>query len=126
MSKAPCRIKDLAMECGFGHQAKAGLINSQKAANYCAKYASKTNPATPKNFRRVRASQDWAKLPPFDGDPFLVKARSELLSDFLLRVHWITGVPMDDLLYVWREKLYTERVTNIDTSLPHDMANFVT
>jgi len=126
MSKAPCRIKDLAMECGFGHQAKESMVTSGQAANYCAKYASKTNPATPKGFRRVRASQDWTKLPSFDGDPLLVKSRNELLSDFLLRVHWITGVPIDDLLYVWREKLYTDRVTNIDTLLPHDVVNFVT
>lgn len=116
MCKAPIRIKDLAHECGFGHQAYESLINSSKAANYCAKYASKTNPATPKGFRRVRASQDWAQLPDYEGDPLLVKAKSELLSDFLLRVHWISGVPMDDLLYVWREKLYHDRVTNIDTT----------
>src|SRR5574340_1236878 len=68
LSKAPCRLKDLAMECGFGYQAKESYINSAKAANYCAKYASKTNPATPKGFRRVRASRDWAKLPAFEGE----------------------------------------------------------
>lgn len=117
MSKAPCRIKDLAMESGFGYQATESLINSAKAANYCAKYASKTNPATPKGFRRVRASRDWAKLPPMEGEPYLVRHKNELLSDYLLRVHWISGVPVDDLLYVWTNQLYHDRVTNIVTSI---------
>jgi len=113
---APYRIKDLAHDCGFGYQATESVVTSGQAANYCAKYASKTNPATPKGFRRVRASRDWAKLPPMEGDGLVVRARAELLSDYLLRVHWITGVDIDDLLYVWREKLYTNDVTNIDTS----------
>lgn len=113
---SPYRIKDFAHDCGFGHQATESVVTSSQAANYCAKYASKTNPATPKNFRRVRASRDWHKLPEMEGDPYLVRASDELLSDYLLRVHWISGVPMDDLLYVWRNQLYTDRVTNIDTS----------
>lgn len=117
MSKSPKRLKDLAMECGFGYQAKEKLITSGQAANYCAKYASKTNPATPKGFRRVRASRDWTKLPDFEGEPLLVKAKSELLSDYLLRVHWVSGVPMDDLLLVWTEKLYRDRVTQVNTKL---------
>lgn len=116
LSKAPYRIKDLAHDCGFGYQAAESIINGQKAANYCAKYASKTNPATPKGFRRVRASRDWAKLPDYEGVHLLVKAGKELLSDYLLRVHWVTGVDMDDLLFVWREKLYRDKVTNITTS----------
>jgi hypothetical protein len=104
------------METGFGYQATQTVVTSSKAANYCAKYASKTNPATPKGFRRVRASRDWAKLPDYEGDPLLVRARRELLSDYLLRVHWITGVPLDDLLFVWNNQLYHDRVTNIVTS----------
>lgn len=114
---SPYRIKDLAHDCGFGHQATESVVTSSQAANYCAKYASKTNPATPKNFRRVRASADWAKLPPMESDPYLVRASKEALSDYLLRVHWISGVPMDDLLYVWRNLLYHDRVTNIVTTL---------
>lgn len=111
MRKSPYRIKDLAMDCGFGFEAYERPINSQKAANYCAKYASKINPATPKGFRRVRASRDWAKLPEFAGDPLLVKSRKEFLSDYLFRVHMVSGVPMDDLLEVWSSKLYYDRVT---------------
>jgi len=116
LTPAPYRIKDLAHDCGFGYQATESVVTSCQAANYCAKYASKTNPATPKGFRRVRASLDWAKLPDMEGDALMVRAKSELLSDYLLRVHWITGVDIDDLLYVWREKLYTDRVANITTS----------
>lgn len=122
MISAPRRIKDLAVQCGFGYQATQTPINSQKAANYCAKYASKTNPATPKGFRRVRASQDWAKMPPYDGEPLIVRGKRELLSDYLLRVHWKTGVDIDDLLYVWTNQLYTNDVTNITTSLCKDVA----
>lgn len=111
MEQAPQRIKDLAMYSGFGYEAKESTINSQKAANYCAKYASKTNPATPKGFRRVRASQDWTKLPEYDGVSLLVKSRKEFLSDYLFRVHMYSAVPMDDLLDIWVNKLYYDRVT---------------
>lgn len=117
LSPAPIRIKDLAMECGFGYQATESVVNSGKAANYCAKYASKTNPATPKGFRRVRASRDWAKLPAFEGEPYLVRASNELLSDYLLRVHWVSGVAIDDLLFCWQNKLYRERGINVVTKL---------
>lgn len=117
MVQSPKRLKDLAMECGFGYQAVEKTITSAKAANYCAKYASKTNPATPKGFRRVRASRDWAKLPDYEGDPLLVKAGDELLSDYLLRVHWVSGVVIDDLLFVWRNELYKERCLNVVQSL---------
>lgn len=114
---SPGRLKDVAVSCGFGFEAKQSVVTSQRAANYCAKYASKTNPVTPKGFRRVRCSRNWAKLPPFEGDPLIVRGKRELLSDYLLRVHWVTGVPMDDLLYVWANQLYVDKVTNIDTSL---------
>lgn len=105
------------MECGFGYQATQKLINSAKAANYCAKYASKTNPDTPKGFRRVRASRDWTKLPDFEGDSLLVRAKTELLSDYLLRVHYVSGVPIDDLLYVWSNELARDRVVQTVTKL---------
>lgn len=114
------------MECGFGYQAKEKLIDSPKAANYCAKYASKTNPHTPKGFRRVRASRDWARLPEFEGDPLIVRSKTELLSDYLLRVHWVTGVSMDDLLYVWTNELYRDKVTNIVTSCDNGGTKIVT
>jgi len=117
LRKSPQRLKDLAMECGFGYQAKEKLINSAKAANYCAKYASKVNPATPKGFRRVRASRDWTKLPDYEADPLIVLGKNEFLTDYLLRVNRITGVPMDDLLYLWSYQLYTDKVVNTP-SLP--------
>lgn len=101
MSKAPVRIKDLAMYAGFGWRATESLINSGKAAAYVAKYASKVNPATPKGFRRVRCSQDWAKLPDFTGDPLIVKSRNETTTHYLLRVNEVSGVPIDDLREEW-------------------------
>lgn len=110
MSPSPRRIKDLAMYAGFGWRATESLINSGKAAAYVAKYASKVNPATPKGFRRVRCSRNWAKLPDFIGDPLLVKARSETTTQYLLRVNEVSGVPVDDLRDAWEgmHELYRE------------------
>lgn len=99
--KAPLRLKDVAMQAGFGYQAKEKLIDGPKAMSYVAKYASKQSEAMPKKFRRVRASRDWAKLPPFEGDPLYVKAKDETLAAFLLRVNEATGVGMDTLLERW-------------------------
>jgi hypothetical protein len=73
------------------------LVASWKAAWYVAKYASKTDPAIPFRFRRCRSSRDWSKLPESDLAAFLVKARIEHLSDFLLRVSDATGVEPDVL-----------------------------
>lgn len=101
MQKSPVRLKDLAMYSGFGYEAKEDKINGHKAASYCAKYASKQNPNTPKGFRRVRASRDWAKLPPFSADPLIVKTREETTTDYLLRVHEKTGRDLQSLVDAW-------------------------
>jgi hypothetical protein len=101
MRKSPKRLKDLAMQAGFGFEAKEKKVNSGKAASYVAKYASKQSPATPKNFRRVRSSKDWAKLPESETEPYLVKSRKETITEFLLRVEYITGVDLDTLKDRW-------------------------
>lgn len=101
MRKSPKRLKDLAMECGFGYQATESKVNSGKAANYCAKYASKQSPKTPKGFRRVRASQDWTKLPDKKMDGLIVRARDEKISDYIVRVADITGCTPDMLYDQW-------------------------
>jgi hypothetical protein len=101
MSKSPCRLKDLAMQSGFGYQAEEKIINSSKAASYCAKYASKQNPKTPRGFRRVRASRDWAKLPDYAKKPLIIKARSESTVDYLLRVATTTGESLQDIVDAW-------------------------
>lgn len=110
MSRSPIRLKDLAMQAGFGYQATESLVTSGQAGQYVAKYASKVNPAIPKGFRRVRCSQDWTKLPDFIGDPLLVKARSETTTHYLLRVNEVSGVPVDDLRDAWEgmHELYRE------------------
>lgn len=99
--KSPRRLKDVAMQAGFGFEAKEKVVDGPKAMSYVAKYASKQSQATPKKFRRVRASRDWAKLPPFDGDPLFVKAKDETLANYLLRVNEATGIDMDTLLDRW-------------------------
>lgn len=99
--KSPKRLKDLAMQAGFGYQAKEVRLNSLQAAAYVAKYASKQSDRTPKKFRRVRASRDWAKLPEYEGEPLLVKAKDETLFAYLWRVHEETGVELDTLNDRW-------------------------
>jgi len=98
---APERIKDFAVRCGFGFIADEREINGKGAAAYVAKYASKGAGAIPKNFRRVRSSQDWAKLPDVDSNLLFVKGKSEFVSDYLIRVHEATGVPMESLYSNW-------------------------
>lgn len=99
--KAPYRIKDFAWDRGFGYQATETRVDGPKAASYCAKYASKVSPHTPKGFRRVRASRDWAKMPDQEFFPLIVKSRRETVTEFILRAHELTGVPMDDLYERW-------------------------
>jgi len=89
------------MEAGFGYQAYEKPVDGPKAMSYVAKYASKQHEATPKKFRRVRASRDWAKLPAFGGEALFVKARDETLTNYLQRVNEATGVDMDTLLDRW-------------------------
>jgi hypothetical protein len=91
-------LKDLAWQAGFGFMATEEVVASWKAAWYVAKYASKTDPAIPPRFRRCRTSRDWAKLPDREMASFLVKARSEHLSEYLTRVSEATGV-VQDILY---------------------------
>lgn len=99
--KAPKRLKDMAMQAGFGHQAKEAVVTSDGAAGYVAKYASKSDEAMPRDFRRVRTSRGWAKLPEYHGMPLIVKARKEFLSEYLLRVSDITGVDLETLQARW-------------------------
>jgi len=94
-------IKDLAWLAGFGYQAKDEPIVSGRAGAYVAKYASKHDPAMPRNFRRCRCSRDWAKLPEVELMPYLVKSRNETLSEFIMRVHRETFVSPDMLYERW-------------------------
>lgn len=103
IQKSPVRLKDLAMNSGFGYQADEKRINSAKAANYCAKYASKQNPHTPKGFRRVRASKDWEKLPDKDYPAIIVKSRNESTADYLLRVADFTGADLQAIADKWQD-----------------------
>lgn len=97
-------VKGFAVRAGFGHQATQTIINSQQAAQYCAKYASKQHPATPKGFRRVRPSQNWAKLPKEEAR-LLVKGFDESLVDFFTRVSIVTGLSVEDVYLAWKAEL---------------------
>jgi hypothetical protein len=106
IERMPERSKDLAVKAGFGYQTRRNLcpgetgddpehVTSNGAAAYVSKHSSKQTPCTPPNFRRVRTSQHFAKLPP--RPKLLVKAADENVTDFLLRVESITGRSVDDL-----------------------------
>jgi hypothetical protein len=96
--KAPYRIKDFAASLGFGFQASQSVITGNKAASYCAKYASKTDDRMPKGFRRVRCSRGWEKLPEKEKrDKYLVRAKRERIEDYLIRVQETCNRELDDL-----------------------------
>lgn len=99
--KTPYRVKDYAVHHGFGHQAVQKPIDGGHAASYVAKYASKGGKEIPKGFRRVRASQDWAKLPEKDKEQLFVQAKNETLTQFIMRVANETDCEPDDLLEDW-------------------------
>lgn len=99
--KMHLRIKDFAVSVGFGYQAKEKLVDGPQAGSYVAKYATKQSPSTPKNFRRVRTSKGWTKLPVISLDQLIVKSRNEHTWEYLLRVHDITGVDMKKLQRLW-------------------------
>lgn len=96
------------MLAGFGYQATETRINSRKAAGYCAKYASKVSPKTPKGFRRVRASRDWAKLPEAEYPLILVKSRSETVTAYLTRVSDVYLLPINELWETWNAVMMEE------------------
>lgn len=102
MQKCPGRLKDIAMEAGFGFQATETRVTSTRAANYCAKYASKQGEGMPKGFRRVRASHDWSKLPDVPGKSLLVKRKKEALWEFIIRVSEEIGVDAETLAENWQ------------------------
>jgi len=91
----PYRCKDFAMYHGFGYQAKQKVITSDRAASYCAKYASKVDKRMPKNLRHVRTSQHWTKLPDRTAEPLIVRSRKEKLHDYINRVSDATGVSQE-------------------------------
>lgn len=110
--KAPKRLKDMAVKAGFGHQAKEKPIQSKGAAAYVSKYVTKGDAHMPQGFRRVRTSKDWPKLPPYEGEPFLVPGRKESSLEFILRVHAKTGVDIEELWERYREGW--EKFTDLD------------
>jgi hypothetical protein len=99
---APRRFKDLAVHCGFGHQAWEVEINGSKAISYVSKYASKQGAAMPRNFRRVRISHCWPSLP---SPEYALKVypieKREALSAYLRRMVLTTGHPMEVLRDRW-------------------------
>jgi len=109
-------LKDLAYRAGFGYIALEETVASWKAAWYVAKYASKHDPYIPRNFRRCRASRDWAKLPETAFPPYIVKSRSEHTWEYALRVADQTGVDPEQILFRYRTacNLYEVSYNDLD------------
>lgn len=121
LTAAPKRIKDLAVQAGFGYMADERKINSGKAAAYVAKYASKIDADMPKGFRRVRTSQGWSKLPEMDDAGIIIQKKGEFLSDYLLRVANETGLSPDEILgrytkecQLWRQLGRFEQIDSVE------------
>lgn len=104
MAKCPVRLKDLAMECGFGYEDEESVVTSIRAALYVSKYASKGDKKMPKSFRRVRACHTWSKLPPARRQPLIVQAKDEQIQHYLVRVSDITGKDLDVLYTIWQAR----------------------
>lgn len=94
-------MHDWSVKRGFGFQVWCELVDGPKAAYYVSKYASKGDPAMPKGFRRVRASQGWTKDPVDPLRKLIVPAKGETLIDFLIRVNTSTGLDMETLYQHW-------------------------
>lgn len=105
LNKAPTRLKDMAVHCGFGYQAQEVEINAGMAVSYVAKYASKADMAIPKHFRRVRVSRSWPRLPepeyPLKVYPL---EKREALTAYLRRMSVTLGRPLDVLRSAWLDK----------------------
>jgi len=90
-------VHDFAVAYGWGHQAELEIVSNAQAAVYIAKYASKGDPAMPRNFRRMRVSADWPALPDMAGSPLLVPARDEDIAHYIARVADETGSPPEEV-----------------------------
>jgi hypothetical protein len=95
--KAYRRLKDLAMYSGFGYQAEEKPVSTKKAAEYVTKYATKSDSKFPKNFRRVRYSRGFLKVPKKDFEVLIPRHKKESLGDYVIRVSNETGISPDDL-----------------------------
>jgi len=95
--KAYKRLKDLAVECGFGFQAKEVLIDSAGAEYYVSKYASKQGWDAPEHFRRVRAARNWPRPPDPERDKYIVRSHTETLYGYMERVARLTRRDVGDV-----------------------------
>jgi hypothetical protein len=108
------RFKDFAVHYGFGHQADCELVDSKKAALYVSRYASRGDKAMPKNFRRVRACEEWPKLPETTYAPYIVRRLDEPFSAYISRVSEVTHIERAILLDRWQNKTSEETDRTID------------
>ena len=105
------RDKDLAVHCGFGHQCKTEVVESddyKKLISYVAKvakYLSKDNVKVdmPKNFRRVRFSSGWPELPELPESEAIVQKPSESTAWFIGRAADELGVSQMSLTRSMKE-----------------------
>lgn len=98
----PGRLKDVAVEAGFGHQAWNVQITSAQAAGYVTKYTSKQGYVMPRHFRRVRIAQCWPKLPsPLYDHIVYPRKNHEKVEAYLRRIAGLTGEDYNLILSRW-------------------------
>jgi len=98
-------MRKWAIKSGFGFEVDIQSVGaSSGAAWYVSKYSTKSSDAQimPKNFRRVRYSQDWPKML-FRSDTqegeAIVRERGESYEHWALRAVMAFGLAPDDLIY---------------------------
>lgn len=109
-------IKDFAVAMGFGHQAEEKPITSDGAAQYVAKYVSKSTPYMPKGFRRVRYSRNWVRAPRPVRQPYVVRSIGEPIEAYILRVEEISGRDVDDLIKDYQSASIQMQLERLDAS----------
>lgn len=110
----PTRVKDYAMMHGFGYEASQSPITGDRAASYCAKYASKIDKRMPKNLRRVRVSRGWTRLPDRNMQAYIVRSRKEKLDEYVNRVSEVTGIPQEKITDIYLREISKLRTVVID------------
>jgi hypothetical protein len=96
-------LKQYAIASGFGWKCYLQTVYSPGAGWYISKYVAKheaVKKGMPKNFRRVRQSRKWPKMPDESESvySYLIKRPSETLTAFLDRIARNVAKSEDELL----------------------------
>lgn len=102
LSPASKRLKDIAVHAGFGYEVFDVQITSKGAASYVTKYASKQGYEMPRNFRRIRVSHSWPRLPKpaYDKQVYPIQS-GESVKRYVARIAVLIGRQPGELMDKW-------------------------